>query len=45
MPEGPEVMDVSGGVVSVSERSTVQSRVSGVASVLPAWSLARTEKR
>src|SRR5439155_25329278 len=36
-PEGPEVIVASGAVVS-----TVQVRVASVASVFPAWSVART---
>jgi hypothetical protein len=43
---GPEVIDVLGGVVSVGGVSacTVQLRVAGVESVLPAASVALTEK-
>ena len=42
VPVGPAVMVVSGGVVS--EVSTVNARLAGVASVLPAASVARTSK-
>jgi hypothetical protein len=46
VPEGPESMVVSGGVVSCGGGAvlTVQVRVAGVASTLPAPSLALTEK-
>ena len=44
-PEGPEPMVVSGGVVSGGGAVlTVQVRVAGVASTLPAASVALTEK-
>ncbi len=39
VPEGPEVIVVSGAC-----ESTVNARVAGLASTLPAWSIARTEK-
>jgi len=39
VPDGPESINVSGGVVSLW---IVQVRVAGVASVLPAASVART---
>jgi methylmalonyl-CoA mutase cobalamin-binding subunit len=42
-PEGPATIDVLGGVVSPSAR-TVQLRLAGEASVLPAASVALTEK-
>ena len=41
-PDGPAVMLVSGGVVSTV--STVKARLAGVASTLPAASMARTSK-
>ena len=44
VPEGPEEMAVSGDVVSGTGRFTVQVRVAGDESMLPAASLARTEK-
>jgi hypothetical protein len=45
VPEGPELMVVFGGVVSGSGAVlTVQVRVAGVASTLPAPSVALTEK-
>jgi len=45
VPEGPESMAVFGGVVSGGGAVlTVQERVAGVASVLPAASVALTEK-
>ena len=40
VPDGPEAIAVSGGVVSW----TVQVRLAGVASTLPAASMARTRK-
>jgi hypothetical protein len=44
-PEGPEVIVVCGGVVSGGVTvSTVNERLAGVASVLPAVSIARTPK-
>ena len=42
VPEGPPVIVVSGAVVSGGGTATVQVRVAGDASVLPAASLART---
>jgi hypothetical protein len=42
VPEGPSEIVVSGAVVSGGGTSTVQVRVAGVASVLPAASVART---
>src|SRR3954451_25429571 len=42
VPLGPEVIDVSGAVVSAGVVSTVHVRVAGEASVLPAPSVART---
>ena len=47
VPEGPPSSVVSGAVVSAGGAgvvSTVNERVAGVASVLPAASVARTEK-
>ena len=45
VPEGPELMVVFGGVVSGGGAVlTVQVRVAGVASTLPAPSVALTEK-
>jgi hypothetical protein len=45
VPEGPELIEVSGGVVSGgADASTVQLLVAGLGSTLPAASLARTEK-
>ena len=45
LPDGPELMVVFGGVVSGGGAVlTVQDRVAGVASTLPAPSLALTEK-
>jgi hypothetical protein len=45
VPEGPDVMVVSGGVVSGGGAVfTVQVRLAGVASTLPAVSLALTSK-
>ena len=45
VPVGPLVIVVSGGVVSTgSVVSTVKVRLAGVASVLPAASVARTSK-
>ena len=46
VPEGPESMVVSGGVVSCGGGAvlTVQVRLAGEASVLPAGSVALTEK-
>jgi hypothetical protein len=46
VPEGPELIEVSGAVVSVGGVAvcTVQLSVAGVASVLPAASVAFTEK-
>jgi hypothetical protein len=43
VPDGPETIDVSGAVVSGGV-CTVQLWVAGDASVLPAASVARTEK-
>lgn len=44
VPDGPELIVVSGGVVSgVGAVLTVQVRVAGVLSTLPAASLALTE--
>jgi hypothetical protein len=43
VPDGPEVIEVWGAVVS-GAASTVQVRLAGVASVLPAASVARAEK-
>ena len=44
VPVGPDVIVVSGAVVSGGGAvSTVKARVAGVASVLPAASMARTE--
>ena len=43
VPEGPEVIDVSGGVVSTTTASTVHVRVAGDGSTLPAASFALTE--
>ena len=42
VPEGPESIVVSGGVVSAGGTLTVQVLVAGDASVLPAASVART---
>jgi hypothetical protein len=42
VPEGPDTIDVSGGVVSAVARLIVHVRVAGVGSVFPAASLART---
>jgi hypothetical protein len=46
VPEGPELIDVSGAVVSAGGVTawTVQLRVAGETSVLPAASAAFTEK-
>ena len=45
VPDGPEEIDVSGGVVSGGGGTlTVQVREAGLPSVLPAASLARTSK-
>jgi hypothetical protein len=46
VPDGPELIVVSGAVVSAGGASvcTVQLRVAGEASVLPAASVALTEK-
>jgi len=43
VPEGPETIEVSGGVVS-PVACTIQLRVAGEVSVLPAPSVAFTEK-
>jgi hypothetical protein len=42
VPDGPELIVVSGAVVSGGGTSTVQVRLAGEASVLPAASVART---
>ena len=44
VPEGPELIVVSGGVVSGGGAFTVQVRLAGVRSALPAASVARTLK-
>src|SRR4029078_8694189 len=44
MPEGPAVIELSGGVVSPWSTATVQRRCAGVRSVLPDPSVARTEE-
>jgi hypothetical protein len=44
VPLGPLVIEVSGAEVSGAKVSTVQVRVAGVASTVPAPSFARTEK-
>jgi hypothetical protein len=41
--EGPKLIAVSGGVVSGMKVSMLHVRTAGVASVLPAWSVALTE--